>query len=591
MSNITLNKNDRLMVLAVHPDDETLGAGGLLQHAVAVGAAVRVIFFTDGENNPWPQRLLEGRWNISNRDRKRWGMRRREEAIEALSRLGVDANDAVFLGLPDRGITSLLTARSDNAVKMITGEFRWHPTVLVIPALQDTHPDHNAVAVLANLALKCLPSVEVNLLKLAYLIHGRQTFFSACYGIKLSPKQLNDKRNAILCHKTQMALGRRRFLNYAKTEETFFSVAPIEFFHSNQMLKNITLGGQLLKINMKLPWLTSCLGSLTLHMIVQNSNHHFYSKFKFKRNSRAAEIFDSSGDLISQAILRNTNNLIEAIVPMDKFPHAESIFLKIERRWGFYDLAGWDHVPLKAANAKRDVDTLAIIPCYNVEKFCEDVILQTINYVDHIIVINDGSIDKTSVVLSALEAAMPKRLTLINFPQNQGKGVALIAGFYEALDKFDFRILITLDADAQHPPSEIPNLVTTIREGNDMVIGQREFDQMPKRSRLGNTLITYILRKFYPKAPMDTQSGLRAFKKDFVSEIVRKLYGSRYETELQILLLALSQRRKIDSISIPTIYIDNNKSSTFRPIIDSMTIMSALIRWRLSHAYAIDSHS
>jgi LmbE family N-acetylglucosaminyl deacetylase len=584
MSNITLNKNDRLMVLAVHPDDETLGAAGLLQHAIAVGAAVRIIFFTDGENNPWPQRLLEGRWNISNHDRKRWGMRRRDEALEALAKLGVDANDAVFLGLPDRGITSLLTARGENAVKMVTGEFRWHPTVLVIPTLQDTHPDHNAVAVLANLAVRCLPSVEENLLKLAYLIHGRQTFFSACYNIRLSSKQLHNKRDAILCHKTQMALGRRRFLSYAKTEETFFSVAPIEFFHSNHMLKDITLRGELLKINVKLPWLTSRLCSLTLHMIAQNSNHHFYSKFIFKPNSRAAHIFDSSGDVIGQAILRNTNNLIEATIPMDKFPHAESIFLKIERRWGFYDLAGWDHVPLKAANTKVAVNTVAIIPCYNVENFCEDVILQTINYVEHIIVVNDGSTDKTSVILSALAATMPKRLTLINFPQNRGKGVALISGFYEALDKFDFQIVITLDADAQHPPSEIPNLVTTIQKGNDLVIGQRKFDHMPKRSRLGNTLIMYILRKLYPKAPIDTQSGLRAFKKDFVSEIVRKLYGSRYETELQILLLALSQERKIESVSIPTIYIDDNKSSKFRPVIDSMNIMLALIRWRLNHA-------
>jgi len=78
---------ERIMVFAPHPDDETLATGGLLQQAVAAGSAVQVIFATDGDNNPWPQRAIERRWHLTPADRIRWGTRRRKEALAALSAL------------------------------------------------------------------------------------------------------------------------------------------------------------------------------------------------------------------------------------------------------------------------------------------------------------------------------------------------------------------------------------------------------------------------------------------------------------------------------------------------------------------------
>jgi len=88
---------ERVMVLAPHPDDETLATTGFLQKAVAAGAAVRVLFATDGDNNPWPQRASERRWRITIADRARWGRRRRGEALAALASLGVPADSAHFL--------------------------------------------------------------------------------------------------------------------------------------------------------------------------------------------------------------------------------------------------------------------------------------------------------------------------------------------------------------------------------------------------------------------------------------------------------------------------------------------------------------
>ena len=79
-SSFTLSPQDRVLVFAPHPDDEALGCGGLIQQAVELGAEVRVIFQTDGDNNPWPQRYVEQRWTIDASCRQRWGARRRLEA-------------------------------------------------------------------------------------------------------------------------------------------------------------------------------------------------------------------------------------------------------------------------------------------------------------------------------------------------------------------------------------------------------------------------------------------------------------------------------------------------------------------------------
>src|SRR5437016_12191020 len=78
---------DRLLVLAPHPDDESLAIGGLLRLARAVGASVRVIYLTSGENNPWAQRACERRWRIGFVERQRWGRRREGETLASLARL------------------------------------------------------------------------------------------------------------------------------------------------------------------------------------------------------------------------------------------------------------------------------------------------------------------------------------------------------------------------------------------------------------------------------------------------------------------------------------------------------------------------
>src|SRR5258706_117949 len=149
------------MVLAPHPDDESVATGGVLQLAVSSGAQIRVLYLTDGENNPWAQRATEGRWRISEADQVRWGSRRRREALDALECLGVAASEARFLGFPDQRVTEALLGGTHAAVQRLAEEIEgWRPTVLFKPSLEDPHPDHNGTGNTGRLAMAPAPGKE-----------------------------------------------------------------------------------------------------------------------------------------------------------------------------------------------------------------------------------------------------------------------------------------------------------------------------------------------------------------------------------------------------------------------------------------------
>ncbi len=215
----------------------------------------------------------------------------------------------------------------------------------------------------------------------------------------------------------------------------------------------------------------------------------------------------------------------------------------------------------------------AIIPCYNVAKFCEKVVIDTLPYVTHLIVIDDGSTDATGQILQKLQSHNAEKMGVISFPKNRGKGFGLLEGFLYSLSHFGDQIIVTLDGDGQHNPQHIPALITAIQEGADLVIGTRTFKQMPFRSHFANFWISVFLRCAYPSAPFDTQSGMRAFSHSLIQEVVQKVPGGHYEMEFNCLLLALAQKRKISEIAISTTYIEKNRSSHFSPLKDPVKIL------------------
>ena len=216
---LALGASDRLLILAPHPDDESIATGGLLQCAHAAGATTRVVVPTDGDNNPWPQRWIEKRWHIGAAERARWGARRREEARSAMQILGVGTDAMDFLGLPDGGLTQLLMRADQDIVQLLqTRIAQFAPTLLVLPALADRHPDHSATHILTRLALADLNAPNPRLL--AFAVHGDAPG-AADTRAQLSPSQRATKQAAILAHASQMALSRRRFLRHAQLHEAY----------------------------------------------------------------------------------------------------------------------------------------------------------------------------------------------------------------------------------------------------------------------------------------------------------------------------------------------------------------------------------
>ncbi|MGN6312790.1 MAG: PIG-L deacetylase family protein [Rhodanobacteraceae bacterium] len=211
-----------LLVVAPHPDDESLAAGGLIQRALSVGARVHIVFVTDGDNNPWPQRLLETRVRIGARERERWGARRRGEAEHALREL--DAERAVVhrLGWSDGGVTWKLVDETAAAIAQWQGLLQEiAPTLLVLPDLADGHPDHSALHVLIELVLNGMPEARRPQC-LCYLLHGRAGLDpSRQVAFELNGTEQARKRGAIHAHRSQMALSRGRMLRWATAQERF----------------------------------------------------------------------------------------------------------------------------------------------------------------------------------------------------------------------------------------------------------------------------------------------------------------------------------------------------------------------------------
>lgn len=150
---------------------------------------------------------------------------------------------------------------------------------------------------------------------------------------------------------------------------------------------------------------------------------------------------------------------------------------------------------------------VAIIPAYNEEEALADVIAKTSKYVDRVIIVNDGSADRTADV--AIEAGAE----LINHPTNLGKGEALKSGF-EAIT--DDSIIVTIDGDGQHNPDEIPIILKPIIEdGADLVNGSRYLygheENTPAYRRVGQRVLDIATNISAGIKVTDSQSGFRAF--------------------------------------------------------------------------------
>jgi LmbE family N-acetylglucosaminyl deacetylase len=213
----------RLLLVCPHPDDETLGAGILLQNAVAAGATIYVLYLTDGDRNPLPQFAAERRWPWRREACARWGTRRRDEAIRALQILGVES-DPEFWELPDQGLAALLSSDGEALVGRLRDLIdAFEPTLVVTPSRRDLHTDHAAAvtAVERALSLSRCPGTP----HLTYVVHGSPVPMEHALAPRHSLELRERKGRALQCHTTQLLLSRRRLSALAARDELYCPAA------------------------------------------------------------------------------------------------------------------------------------------------------------------------------------------------------------------------------------------------------------------------------------------------------------------------------------------------------------------------------
>jgi len=233
--------------------------------------------------------------------------------------------------------------------------------------------------------------------------------------------------------------------------------------------------------------------------------------------------------------------------------------------------------PLAKAPPPALTSTCVIIPALNPSStllsLLGDLLQQGFS---NILLVDDGSAD---VFQDIFKAAQDAGATVIRHPANLGKGEALKTAFRHARAQ-GFQAVVTVDADGQHSAVDAARIARRVltEKSPVCVLGVRTFAaEVPLRSKLGNVLTRYVFRAFSSLRVSDTQTGLRGFSGDMLQQLC-EVSGQRYEFEMQMLLWLAKSKLPIVEVPIDTIYIDDNASSHFRPVVDSLKIYWVLFR-------------
>ncbi len=210
-----------------------------------------------------------------------------------------------------------------------------------------------------------------------------------------------------------------------------------------------------------------------------------------------------------------------------------------------------------------------VIPVYNEVEFLDELLPQVKKYASKIICVDDGSTDGSKELIEPNIG-----VTLISNGKNRGKGYALKVGLIESL-KYDCDIVVTMDADMQHLPEQIPQFAEAISK-YDLVVGNRlhTLKGMPIQRIASNKLTSWMLSKKVGVKIIDSQSGYRAFRKSIIKSILPLETG--FEAETEMLINAALNKNSIGFINIPTIY--NNNVSKMKPLQAILGFLKVLLR-------------
>ncbi len=213
---------------------------------------------------------------------------------------------------------------------------------------------------------------------------------------------------------------------------------------------------------------------------------------------------------------------------------------------------------------------LVLVPAYNAADHLPELIARTRKYVcdNNLLIIDDGSTDNTAVILKA------QGVNYISYPQNRGKGSALMTGFRYAVDG-GFRSVLTMDADLQHLPEEIPRFYA-LDNGHRLLLGTRRIslNDMPLGRWLSNSMTSLIISVFSDQPIRDSQSGFRLIPIDML--MMLKLKTLRYDFESEMLLKAASLGFAVVPVPISTVYAGSR--SHINPPADTVRFVRQVLR-------------
>jgi glycosyltransferase involved in cell wall biosynthesis len=218
---------------------------------------------------------------------------------------------------------------------------------------------------------------------------------------------------------------------------------------------------------------------------------------------------------------------------------------------------------------------VALIPAHDEARWIATVVAGALRHLA-VLVVDDGSVDDTAAIAEGAGARVVRQRP------NQGKGAALRTGFRSALDD-GIEAVVTLDADGQHDPTEIPAFLaayarrTLAGQPTELIIGRRDFHRMPATRRLSNWLGTVALSTAVGQWIDDNQSGYRLIGRRLMSATLDS-GESGFAFEVEMIAICLREGWSIEWVPIRTIYGD--EGSHIRPLRHLAEFLAATRRAR-----------